>query len=168
MTLKRWKDKRTLKIIIKFCLFVTIASLPFISITQKIGLETFLDSFENSEYYFCFQDEEGLYGAYTKDNEYVIVQGSRHPDFTVSKDDFIIYSTDKDEIVCNRVYRIRSIGTIKKYQTLDQKSFSQYVLENQVLGRVVKVVDNNLWNSISITLWEISINSLNIRAILTE
>ena len=165
MTLKRWKAKKTLLRTIKFCLFILITSLPFISITQTIGVETFLDSFENSEYYLCFQDDDGIYATNSDDNMYMIIQKSNHPDFSADKEDLIIYLTNDDEIACSQVYHVSSIGTIKRYNIQDKESIGHYVLENQVLGKIIKTVDNNIWNSISISIWEISINNLNIEEI---
>jgi len=133
-----------------------------------IGIDTFLDSFENSEYYLCFQDEDGLYATNTNDKEYVIIQESRHPDFSAGKNDYILYLTNDNELACNRVYHVSSIGTFKRYHTQDMESIGHHVLENQVLGKVIKVVDDNIWNSISISVWEISIHNLNIRALITE
>jgi uncharacterized membrane protein len=168
MIAKRWKDKKTLKLAIKICLFLVISSIPFISITQMIGIDTFLDSFENSEYYHCFKDEVGLYAANTIDKDYLLIQESRHPDFSAEKNDYIIYLTNDNELACNRVYHVSSIGKIKRYHTQDKKFIGHHVLENQVLGKVIKVVDENIWNSISISIWEISIQNLNIRALIAE
>jgi hypothetical protein len=168
MSLKRWNGKKTLKLAIKFSLFLIIASIPFISITQMIGMDAFLDSFENSEYYLCFQDEYGLYATNTNEKEYVIIQGSSHPDFSAGKDDYIIYLTNDNELACNRVYHVSSIGTFKRYHTQDMESIGHHVLENQVIGKVIKVVDDNIWNSIAISIWEISIDKLNIRALIAE
>ena len=79
-----------------------------------------------------------------------------------------IYLTNNNELACNRVYHVSSIGTFKRYHTQDIESIGHHVLENQVLGKVIKVVDDNIWNSISISIWEISINNINVRALFTE
>ena len=165
MILKRWINKKNLLLATKFCVFLVIASIPFISISQMIGIDTFLDSFENSEYYLCFQDEDGLYATNTNDKDYVIIQESSHPGFSAEKNDFIIYLTNDNELSCSRIYHITSIGTTKRYHTQDKESIGHHVLENQVLGKIIKVVDDNILNSISISVWEISINNLNIRAL---
>jgi hypothetical protein len=167
MTLKRWIDKKNLLLATKFCVFLVIASIPFISISQMIGIDTFLDSFENSKHYLCFQNDDGLYAINTNEKDYVIIQESKHPDFSAEKNDYIIYLTNDNELACSRVYHISSIGTNKRYHTQDKESIGHHVFENQVLGKVIKVVDDNIWNSISISFWEISINSLNIRAFIS-
>jgi hypothetical protein len=167
MSLKRWTDKKTITLAIKFCLFLVLASIPFISISQMIGIDTFLDSFENSEYYLCLQDDDGLYAINNNEKDFVIIQESKHPDFSAEKNDYIIYLTNDNELVCSRVYHISCIGTNKRYHTQDKESIGQHVLENQVLGKVIGLVDDNILNSISISLWEISINNLNIRALIS-
>jgi hypothetical protein len=168
MMVKRWIDKKTLKLSIKFSLFLVIASIPFVSITQMIGIDTFLDSFENSDYYLCFKDEDGVYATNTNEKDYVIIQESSHPDFSAGKDDYIIYLTKDNELNCNRIYHVTSIGTFKKYHVQDNSFIGHYVLENQVLGKVIRAVDENIWNSIFISVWEISIHNLNIRALITD
>ena len=168
MTFKRWIDKKTLKLAIKSCLFLIIASIPFVSITQIIGMDTFLDSFENCDYYLCFKDEDGLYATNINDKEYVIIQESSHPDFSAGKNDYIIYLTNDNELTCNRIYHVSSIGTFKRYHVQEMGSIGHYVLENQVIGKVIRVVDENIWNLIFISVWEISIHNLNIRALIAE
>jgi len=133
-----------------------------------IGIDTFLDSFENSEYYLCLQDEDGLYATNTNDRDYVIIQESSHPDFSAEKNDYIIYLTNDNELACNQVYHVSRIGTNKRYHTQDKESIGHHVFENQVLGKVIKVLDDNIWNSISISIWDISINNLNIRALFSK
>jgi len=168
MSLKRWIKNRKIKTAIKLCLFLTLASLPFISATQIVGLETFLDSFENHDHYLCIQNEGGIFGTKSSNNEYVIVQMSSHPEFAIQKNDHIIYITNDEEIVCAQVYYISSIGEIQRYHVINNENVGGYILENQVVGKVIKTVDDNIWNSISITIWEISINNLNIRALFAE
>ena len=133
-----------------------------------IGLEIFLDSFENSDYYLCFKDEDGLYATNINEKEYIIIQESSHPDFSADINDYIIYLTNDNELTCNRIYHVSSIGTFKRYHVKDMGSIGHHVLENQVLGKVIKIVDENILNSIFISVWEISIHNLNIRALITE
>jgi hypothetical protein len=40
--------------------------------------------------------------------------------------------------------------------------------KSQVVGKIINIIDGNIWNSISIKMWETSINTLNIGAILAE
>lgn len=161
--------KKIVKNAIKICVFISLAILPFITVTQMIGLDTFLDSFENSEYYLCLQDKDNSLGSNTKNGEYIIIQKSSHPDFDVEKSDSIIYCKDSGDITCDTVYSISTIEALKRYYTTDKDEVSsQPIYEIQILGKIINIVDDNLWNSISISLWEASINSLNIRALVND
>ena len=50
------------------------------------------------------------------------------------------------------------------YKENNAKSF----YETSVVGKVVGVIDNNIWNSLSLKTWDMSINNLNIRALFTN
>ena len=92
MSWNRWTEKkRIIKTVIKIWIFISIASLPFITVTQIIGMDAFLDSFENPDHYICLKDKNNVYGSKTKTGEYMIIQKSSHPDFNVKKSDTIIY-----------------------------------------------------------------------------
>jgi hypothetical protein len=161
--------KKIIKNTIKFCLFISLVSLPFISVTLAIGLDTFLDSFENPEFYLCFQDEDNLLGTNTKNGEHVIIQRSTHPDFDVKKSDSIIYCKNTGEMTCSKIEIVNKMGSFEKYYTVDDNYKTSYpIYEEQIIGKVVNIVDDNLWNSISISVWEASINNLNVRALVSD
>lgn len=170
MSWKRWKEKKRItKNAIKICIFISIVSLPFVTVTQMIGIDTFLDSFENPEDYICLQDKDNLFGTNTKNGEYVIIQKSSHPNFDVKKSDSIIYCKNDGNIACNKVYHINNIGAIKRYHITGENDItSQPIYECKIIGKIIKVVDGNIWNSISLRVWETSIHSLNLRALLTN
>ena len=168
MSFKRWIKKKKFRTTLKICLFLIAASLPFISITHIIGLETFLDSFENPEHYLYIQNEDAIFGTKLKNNEYVIIQISSHPDFRIQKNDQIIYFLNEEEIACGQVYHISSLKNIERYHIIDNENIGRHISEKQVIGKIIKTIDDNIWNSISMTLWDISINNLNIRALIAE
>ena len=162
------KMKKTLKIAIKLCVFLLFVSIPFISITQMMGLDTFLDSFENPDYYICVEDNGGLFGSTTNNEKCVIIQKSSHPDFKVSENDYVVYVENGGDLTCNRVHQITSLGTMKKYNLEGIEGKSSSIFESQILGKVIDTIDNNIWNLITIKIWDTSIHNLNIRALLTD
>jgi hypothetical protein len=171
MTRKRWKNKKQdLQKILRVCVFLSIALLPFLTVTQIIGIETFLDSFENPDYYLCFQDKDNSFGSNTKNGEYIIIQKSTHPDFNPNQNDIIIYSDSDGEILCNKIHHINSLRTTKTYYTVNQEEqvSQKPVYESQILGKIIEIVDDNIWNILSIKIWETSIHNLNLNAILTN
>ena len=160
-------DKR-IKKAIKICAFFAMANLPFITVAQLIGMDAFIDSFENPNYYHFIQGSGISMEPNIKDGDYIILQKSSHPDFYVEKGDVILYFKDSGESVCHRVYHINSIGSIKQYHTMgdNNKLADKPVSENQVTGKLVNVIDNNIWNMISMRIWDASIHDLNINALL--
>ena len=163
------KLRKITKNIIKLCVFASIASLPFITVTNIVGLDAFLDSFENPEYYLCLQDEDNSLKSDTN-GQYVIIQKKSHPNFGIQNDDYVIYYRENGEITCNKACGVTGVQTTEKFYTYNENdhSYSGPVYPNQVIGKIVKVVDSNIWNSISIKIWDVSIHNLNIKALLAN
>lgn len=159
--------KRVIKKTIKICVFILLACLPFVYVTQMIGIDIFLDSFENPQYYLCVQDKDNALGSYTN-GDYLIIQKSSHPDFMIIESDSIIYCKNDGEIAYTKVNHINSIAAIRRYyiENQNEDTYDRLIFENQILGKIVKIMDDNIWNSISITIWEKSIHNLNPRALL--
>ena len=162
--------KKIVKKAIKICVFFAIANLPFITVTQLIGTDTFLDSFENPNYYHCIQGSGISMEPNIKDGNYILLQKSSHPDFYVTEGDVILYFKDNGESVCHRVYHINSIGPMKKYHTMgdNNKLADKPIYESQITGKIVNVIDNNIWNIISMEIWDASIHDFNINALFTN
>lgn len=155
--------RKIIKNIIKLGIFVSIAALPFISITQIIGIDTFIDSFENPDHYVCLQDKNNSLNLDIKRGDFIIVQKSSHPNFNAKESDYIIYSKINGDIACNKINNINTMGALKIYYVSEQNDLSkQPIYDLQVIGKVVNIIDDNIWNSISISLWATSINNLNI------
>jgi hypothetical protein len=124
----------------------------------------FLDSFENSSNYICIQDKENIFNSNTE-GDYLIIQKTSHPDFNIKKSDSIIYYNRDGNITFTKINQISSIASIKKYHSDFEKNG---IFEDQILGKIIEIVDENIINSISIKVWETSINKLNIRALITK
>ena len=73
--------------VVKIIVFITLVNLPFISVTQILGLDIFFDSFENPKSYQYFKNNM----IDTIQNKYFVLQKSSHPDFSMSTGDSIIY-----------------------------------------------------------------------------
>lgn len=125
-------------------------------------MDTFLDSFENPEQYICIQNNKNTILPDVADGKYIIIQKSTHPSFSLEKDDEIIYISE-GEIACNKILDINSLGAIKSYYVTSGDT--QPVYESQIIGRVVNIIDDNLWTSMSMKIWEISIQQFNINGV---
>ncbi|KYK21594.1 hypothetical protein AYK21_00640 [Thermoplasmatales archaeon SG8-52-2] len=157
--------RKTLTLII----FTLISCLPFIHINDMMGIELFLDSFENSDNYICLQDRQNNLESNTF-GDYLIIQKASHPEFKIEKSDLIIYCDNEGDITFTKVNHINSISAMKRYYVeKDTRDLGKNVIfENQILGKIIEIVDENIINSISVKIWETSIHNLNIRAILID
>ena len=168
MSWKRWiKEKHLFRRTLKVAIFVLLLSLPFISITNTIGMNTFLDSFENPENYVCIKDSDNILKATSSDNSFLIIQKISHPDFDIEENDEIIYFTRTGDIICSKINEVTGIGAFTTYYVENEKQnvYTQPILESQIVGKVIKKLDDNPWNILSVTLWETSITKLNINEI---
>ena len=158
------------KNILKICVFVLLANLPFLSATQLIGMDVFLDSFESPQEYLYFQADEQLMGSIKNNDDYLILQRTNHPEFTLNEGDTILYSNENYIVTCNKIHSVSCIGTLKKYHVVnvDDSLADCPIYDYQIIGKVVSIVDNNLWNILSIKLWDVSIHNLNAHALLTN
>ena len=169
MGVKVDKGKKVkLKGIIKLIVFIAVANLPFLTITSLVGIDTFIDSFENPENYYFIQENGNSMNYNIKDGNYVVIQKTLDPDEEIHEGDIVIYSSYKGGLDCKKVYQIYSIGPIKKYHAVDNnnKLTDEPIYENQIIGKVVNVIDGNIWNMIAMKIWDISINEYNINTFL--
>ena len=169
--MKRWMmGKKEIKKTIKLFIFFIIISLPFVTITQMIGMDTFLDSFENPDQYLCFQDNGDWFGVKTEESKYIIIQKATHPDFTIEDSDSIIYFKINGDITCSKIKQTNTyISSIKRYSPVNSnEEYEENIYESQIIGKIVNRADDNIWNILSIKIWEVSIHNLNIRALMTK
>ncbi|MEF8878889.1 MAG: hypothetical protein V5A64_00680 [Candidatus Thermoplasmatota archaeon] len=150
---------------IQTAIFFIIITLPFLNITQTLSIDTFIDSFENPEEYICLHNTNLIKSTKEKEN-YLIIEKATNSNFQIKKHDQIIYLKDSGEIACSRVLHASKINNVKRYYiTNDQKTQIQTVYRSQIVGKIIKNMDDNLWNTISINIWDISIHNLNINKI---
>ena len=162
-------NKKLLKKILKICVFITLANLPFITITQQVGLDIFLDSFENPDYYNFLEDFSLSDNSYIQNSNSLIIQRSNHPEFTADEGDIILHYKIEEGICCNKIYEIKTDSPVKQYYTVGcSYTETEPVLEYSVIGKVVGSIDDNIWNSLAITFWKSSINNLNIKTLFTK
>jgi hypothetical protein len=151
--------KDIIKAFAKILIFLSITALPFLTLTNSIGIDTFLDSFENPEKYTYLMNNNYLQSTKIKDQNYIIIQKSDHPNFQIQEGDTIMYCTVNGEIACHEIYQIYGIGTLKKYSIKEKNT----VYSDQIIGKVIKTLDNNILNELAINIWNLAINELNIR-----
>lgn len=133
-------------------------------------MDVFLDSFQSPEKYVYFQADEQYIEGIKSDDDYYVLQKTSHPEFTLTEGDTILYSTGNNVFICNKIYSISCIGAFKKYhvKSVDNNLIDYPVYDYQIIGKVVSIVDNNIWNALSMNLWDVSIHNLNIHALFTD
>lgn len=161
-------NNKNFRNIIEFIAVLTIISSPFIGITNLIGIETFLDSFEKPNDYIYLKNFNEFLLKNVKNPSHLIIQKTKNPETEIKESDTVLYSTFTGDIACDKIYNIKSIGTIKKFEI--ENSFSkenhEEIYEEQIIGKVVRIVEDNVINDLLIKIWSGSINNLNINTIL--
>jgi len=159
-------EKKMINDIVKICAFIALVNLPFITITQFIGIDTFLDSFDNPDSYQYFKTNK--LDPSIPNNGYIVLQKTSHPDFSPITGDTIFYLKDEGGLMCRSIYHITD-NSPKRYYVVkfDGNVDLCPVYDYQVIGKVVNSIDNNAWNKLSLKVWDASINNLNVVALLT-
>jgi len=169
MAMLRWKKVFSYKYskdILKIVTFIVLINLPYLTISQVIGMDNFLDSFHDPEEYRYVKSS--ILDIQDAAEGYLIIQKSSHQEFSVALGDNI-FLIDEGGLACRSVYQI-STDNMKRYYTISfsNEEYPEPIYEYQIIGKVVGVVEDNIWNSISLKLWDISINNLNIAALFTN
>jgi hypothetical protein len=159
--------KKTLKEIVKILVFVALVNLPFITMTQLLGVDGFIDSFTNHNYYQYYKtDELALDNPH---QSYIIIEKATHPDFSIQTGDKIFYVADEGGLSCRSVDHITTVGFLEKYYVVNfQNTIEKPIFKSQILGKVIGTIDDSMWNSVSLKIWDLSINNLNAIALFSN
>jgi hypothetical protein len=160
--------KKLLKTTIKLCAFIIIANLPFLTMTQLLGIDTFLDSFNNSDSYQYLKNNKICYTGLNQG--FLILEKPTHQRYSIEKGDTILYRTMGDRLLYQVVYSIQlQHGETTYYTTtVNEDDLNGPIFEYQILGKVTGIIDDNLWNALSLQIWELSIDNLNAAALFTN
>ena len=162
--------KGILKNAFNLCVFISLVNLPFITVTQLISTDTFLDSFENPDFYLYLQSGGHSMESNIKEGDCILLKKSSHPDFNIQEGDIILYCKNDGEIACNRIHNINGISSVKRYHIIDDSGniTDKHIYGSQIVGKIVSVVNTNLWDVISMKIWDMTIHNLNVRALFTN
>ena len=158
--------REDIKKIMEFCVFLSITSLPFIMATNVLGIDTFLDSFENPDSYLYLKESNSISGITTDQEKYIVIQKTNHPCFEIQEKDTILYFNYDGGLTCNKITEINGVGTFTRYYTDNQDDEEKLVFDNQIVGKVINVLDENILTDISLEIWDMSISNLNIEAVM--
>ncbi len=161
--------KKILSQLVKTTAFIVLVNLPFVTLSSQIGLETFIDSYEHPSYYLNLNDLSVSSAIKISEGRYIFLQKTSHPSFTLNSGDTVLYYNDLSQLSCNTIRSINKDWTITRYYlTASLLDEDQPVFEHDIVGRVVGIVDDNLWNSLSLSLWKTVIENLNINALFAQ
>ncbi|UCC20505.1 MAG: hypothetical protein JSV62_04235 [Promethearchaeota archaeon] len=160
------KIKKEFIEITKILVFILLLSMPFITIINITGVDIFLDSFKNPESYCYFKSSNEIKGIKNQDKSYLIIQNIVHPDFDIQKNDVILYCNLKGEIIYSQMIQINGVDYFKKYYIDEENAINNSILNCQIVGKIIKKVESNIWNYLSLSLWEISTDYLNIERVI--
>lgn len=63
-----------------------------------------------------------------------------------------------------KIFDIKGVGRYTKYHiNRESNNNEKPIFKSQIIGKVIKVVDGNIWSELSIKIWEITIHNLNVR-----
>jgi hypothetical protein len=155
-----------IKKILEFSIFISLATMPFIVTTSVLGIDMFLDSFESPESYVSLKNSNLISGLTTNPENYIIIQRINHPDFKINKGDTVLYFDFDGELTCNKINEVNNEIVFKRYYIEQETEDEIYIYTNQIVGKVIKVLDGNILTDLSLKIWDISIANLNIEYII--
>jgi hypothetical protein len=161
-------ERKYLKGAIRLCVFIIIANLPFLTMTQLLGIDTFLDSFHHpNSYQYLINDKiNGL----DQKKGIIIFWKPTHQEYTIAQGDTILYRNIKETIECRIVYSIQIQHGEKTYYTnsSNEDELEGPIFDSQILGKSTGIIEDNVWNALSVQIWSLSIKNLNAITLFTN
>jgi hypothetical protein len=149
-------EKKTVKKIGKFIAFFIIANLPFLTMTQLLGMDTFLDSFEHPDSYRYLKNTDST-------AHYLIIEKQTTQSNDFQTGDNIAYRTTGDKLVSRIINKITVQHGIISYYTTNPigDDLDGPIFEEQILGKIKGTTQDNIWNALCLQVWDTSIHNLN-------
>ncbi len=159
--------KKFLYTILKLGSFFLIANLPFLTVSQLIGMEAFIDSFRHPDSIISIQNEK--IAGMENEGGYIILEQPSYQGFFIGEGDCILYQTKKDTFQQNVVSSIKSDDGRKTYYIANfVDATNGPIYDHQIIGKIIGKSGDNLWVTLCLQFWEVSIDKLNILAFFSE
>jgi hypothetical protein len=158
-------EKKRIQKIAELCVFIAIANLPFLTITQLIGAETLIDSFQHPDSYQYIKDNtQGLHGGY------IVLEKPTDQQYTITKGDTILYYTTNDKLQQRTVTQILTQQGVTTYYTTapNEASLDGPIYDTQIIGKIKGSIDDTIWNTLSLQIWDLSTDALNIMTLFPD
>jgi hypothetical protein len=136
--------------------------------TQLLGIDTFLDSFQHPTSYQYLKNDK-INGLEQKKG-YVIFKKPSSQEYSIGEGDTILYRSTEETIECRIVYsiQIRHGDTTYYTTTPNNENLDGPIYNYQILGKTTGFIEDNLWNTLSIHIWGLAIENLNVVAFFTK
>jgi hypothetical protein len=159
------KHTKHLITVLRFCVFLLLVNLPFLSMNSMLGSQIFIDSFEHPQFYQYIKTDQ--IQLHETSLGYLVIQTPSHPDFSLTVGDTIFYHTESGELYMRSIVSIEKQPPLKMYTVYgsDETASVESVISRYILGKVITSFDDSIWNRISVYSWDVSVNRLNIGAL---
>jgi len=100
---------------------------------------------------------------------YIILEQPTYQGFSIQEGDHILYYTMKDSLQQNIVYQVESDdGNTIYYITSYTDNYDGPIYEHQIVGKIIGTSEDDIWNTLCLLLWDLSINNLNAFALFSD
>jgi hypothetical protein len=153
--------KNLLRTILKLCGFFIIANLPFLTISQLIGIDTFIDSFNHPSSFYYIKNEKIPNMDSTAG--YIILEKPPYQASVIREGDSILCHTIKNTLQQRIVSQIQTKEGITTYYTISySNTIDAPIYESQILGKIIGTSEDNIWYALCLQVWKLSIEKLNV------
>ena len=159
--------KNLSRTILKACGFFLIANLPFLTVTQLIGVDTFIDSFHHPSSFLYMKNKT----LNSKDTSvgYIILEEPTYEGFSIKEGDRILYYTMKDSLQQTIIYQVKSEkGATIYYTTSTSEGTNGLIYEHQIVGKIIGTSQDTIWSTLCLQLWDLSIRNLNTASLFSD
>jgi hypothetical protein len=128
----------------------------------------FIDSFQHPNAYQYIKNDK-ISPNDVKDR-YIILEKSTYQGFSVGEGDTILYYTINDTVEQRPVYQKIIENGVKTYYVItnNKANLDGPIYEYQILGKIKGEFDENIWNTLCVQIWDISIDNLNACSLFTN
>ncbi len=147
-------------------LFFLIVNLPYLTITCSMGTEFFFETFEQPDNYKYIHCTPKLTNQHS--HTYLLIQKPTAEHYHLQEGDHVCYITDTGFLATKQISCININTPTPKYylHTTTENQELETIYHHQILGKVITTIDENIWTTISLDLWEASRQNLNAVALL--
>jgi hypothetical protein len=94
---------------------------------------------------------------------YIIFEKSTYQGLSIGEGDIILYYTINDTVEQRAVYQKTFENGIKTYYTItnNKDNVDGPIYDYQIIGKIKGRFDENIWNTLCVQIWDISIDNLN-------